>query len=111
MNQDTKLLNCPCCDGETGTDIQKSNGIMNIRYYANVCKKCGLSTKYYCEASKEKADKDWNTRTTTDHDKLRAQLKAAEDRVIKFEGIAERVRQTNAALVEENRELNKALTA
>ena len=46
----------------------------------------------------------------TGHDKLRAQLKAAEERVIKLEGIVERVRRTNAKLAEENRELSGILS-
>lgn len=60
---DMKLRECPSClDGKATIDLAKSP--MGIRYYSVVCKECGLSTKYWCESSKQKAFESWNQRAT-----------------------------------------------
>ena len=87
MNQDTKLLNCPFCGGKAE---KTSLGMHSHSYQAIIfCKnrkhECGSSGTWSSRDGEkealEGAIKAWNTRDTTDHDKLRAQLKAAEDKL------------------------------
>lgn len=55
-----ELKPCPSCSGKPFIDFTRSP--IGIRYNSVTCEECGLATKFYCDASKQKAYDSWNAR-------------------------------------------------